>query len=1362
VKCKGCLAKIVLEDIMDKESTRYHIGLDLGTSSVGWAVVDDDFHLIKKRRKNLWGVRLFDEAKSAMERRLFRRQRRTINKRHWRLHLLKQELKSYVEREDPMFLKRLDRSSSHDDKSHLLFKGQYNDASFHREFPTIYHLRARLLDRNSCNEFVKRGVYFRFLYLVVHDMLKSRGHFNMSGSLSFSDGGIDKASIKNEIQSAIETINGDGDMLDEETILALYDDFMDKNAFNSRRQDPNHMFCKALFGYTFNIASLSEDSDDTKIALDFTDEFWEEKLEDHPSHMDIAQMLFPIYSNIQITKFIGDAPSYSIAKTRVYEKHKEDLEALKEDIRKIDVVMGTSHYHDLFIDPSEDKVSYTSYVGKSITGGKKTRIKKKTSREELIKKLVKIRDSASSSMTDDAILTHLDDENYLEKPSSPVNRLIPNQFHVDELRKILKNFSDVSTRTNVSDAAGISNRIMSLMTFKVPYYAGPLSDKNNSNEDKNQWLVKKDGFDDVTVTPYNFDDVIDHEATNEAFIKRMLRGGTYLYNEPCLQQETITYQSYIFHNTLNKLTVNSTPISMEMKGVLLSLLKKGRKLTKKAIISTLGLDSDSEISGFSNDESKPLNVSMSAWIRFSRIFPDHKDNPFYQRFFDHVVNQVALFDIDALEARETRVVSILKNHPNITANNEQIAQLARLRSKKWGNLSEKFLLDIRMVDKNGVVGSVLELMENSSMNLMEILYAHPDNLAAIDRINGETPDLSDPTKLHDYLKLKYISPQARRSIIQANRIVDEIVRIMDGVIPTSITLEFTRERQDKPKETNSRFYQIKQAYKNMQSDSMIEPQAEHKLVSLEETKKEDRLKAKRVYLYFLQLGKDMYTGEPINFEELDTRYDIDHIFPQSRIKDDSLDNMVLVSNTMNMEKGNTYPLSETIQTKMNDFWQYLRHNKLISPKKLDRLTRKTPLSEDELNDFVNRQKTTLDWINLETADIFKKKFNRQDDPSFVIYSKSRHVSDYRNNISAYKVRELNNLHHAHDAYLNVVVGRTLKTCLSVYDKNRQTKSHNIDRILEYKLESLKPYIIGTSEKKGILDYHDVLVTKKTEIKNTGGYWDQQIVAPSEKGSASLLPIKNDMDVNLYGGYRKASTAFFTVVRKANGTKEIIPIKTVECNAFYNGIHLDQNKLEQHVKSEYGSTVICPVIPVNTKVLLEQVPLRIAGKTNNNIIYHNVTELILSPSHRKYLRLLLKSSQKMKQLRAGQEFSLPKEITSDNNVELYGIIHESVTKDRNKNTRLFSKNIHNQILREQPSTSELFSTMSIEDQMDTLVTIVTRLLKANTSNQGKLFGKSYIDFTKNCKIKYDFSIIKESVTGFYTKRVDIHNVSDSSH
>ena len=62
------------------------------------------------------------------------------------------------------------------------------------------------------------------------------------------------------------------------------------------------------------------------------------------------------------------------------------------------------------------------------------------------------------------------------------------------------------------------------------------------------------------------------------------------------------------------------------------------------------------------------------------------------------------------------------------------------------------------------------------------------------------------------------------------------------------------------------------------------------------------------------MGRCMYSGEEIDIDELmqkNSKWDIDHIYPQSKIKDDSLDNMVLAKKVINNSKQNKFCLLYT-------------------------------------------------------------------------------------------------------------------------------------------------------------------------------------------------------------------------------------------------------------------------------------------------------------------------------------------------------------------------------------------------------------------------------------------------------------------
>ena len=53
----------------------------------------------------------------------------------------------------------------------------YTDKDYHKEFPTIYHLRKWLMETTEAPD-------IRLVYLAFHHMMKHRGHFLLSGDIS--------------------------------------------------------------------------------------------------------------------------------------------------------------------------------------------------------------------------------------------------------------------------------------------------------------------------------------------------------------------------------------------------------------------------------------------------------------------------------------------------------------------------------------------------------------------------------------------------------------------------------------------------------------------------------------------------------------------------------------------------------------------------------------------------------------------------------------------------------------------------------------------------------------------------------------------------------------------------------------------------------------------------------------------------------------------------------------------------------------------------------------------------------------------------------------------------------------------------
>lgn len=97
---KQNLNNAVSENEIAKKQPSYGISLDMGTNSIGWAVVwdsgDKADQIVVRKGKRLYGARLFDAAEDSQKYRSARSARRTLGKKIWRLNLLKGVLKDYV------------------------------------------------------------------------------------------------------------------------------------------------------------------------------------------------------------------------------------------------------------------------------------------------------------------------------------------------------------------------------------------------------------------------------------------------------------------------------------------------------------------------------------------------------------------------------------------------------------------------------------------------------------------------------------------------------------------------------------------------------------------------------------------------------------------------------------------------------------------------------------------------------------------------------------------------------------------------------------------------------------------------------------------------------------------------------------------------------------------------------------------------------------------------------------------------------------------------------------------------------------------------------------------------------------------
>ncbi|GAA0057638.1 hypothetical protein ScKU62_01460 [Streptococcus canis] len=180
---------------------KYSIGLDIGTNSVGWAVITDDYKVPSKKfkvlgntnrkpiKKNLMGALLFDSGETAEATRLKRTARRRYTRRKNRIRYLQEIFANEMAKLDDSFFQRLEESflveEDKKNERHPIFGNLADEVAYHRNYPTIYHLRKKLADSPEKAD-------LRLIYLALAHIIKFRGHFLIEGKLNAENSDVAK------------------------------------------------------------------------------------------------------------------------------------------------------------------------------------------------------------------------------------------------------------------------------------------------------------------------------------------------------------------------------------------------------------------------------------------------------------------------------------------------------------------------------------------------------------------------------------------------------------------------------------------------------------------------------------------------------------------------------------------------------------------------------------------------------------------------------------------------------------------------------------------------------------------------------------------------------------------------------------------------------------------------------------------------------------------------------------------------------------------------------------------------------------------------------------------------------------------
>ena len=1235
------------------KNEKYFVGLDIGTDSVGYAVTGEDYSLCKFKGEPMWGVTLFDEAQLAVERRGFRAARRRLDRRQHRVYLIQELFAKEIAKVDEGFYKRIKESYLYpreEGQKVRLFGSWEAQKSYMQKYPTVHHLIKELMESNE--EHDVRLVYIACAWLVAH-----RGHFLSEVDKQSVDKVTDFCSVYQKMADIIKHDEYALPWKKDLDLAAVEKALKARLGINKKSK----LLAEALFGgkapkqisetceYNYELvvkllcggrcalkdvfgkeeyAELEEKS----VALNMDDEQLAAIMQSvDESDAELIAVLKSVYDWSVLVDILKGRQSISEAKVVAYEQHAKDLKQLKRFVEKY----IPQKYSELFRSESNSK-NYVSYIGKNITANSKTSVKKAASREELCKYILALFKSVTPDSGDAnsfaEMMARLEVNDFLPKQVDGDNRVIPYQLYWYELNRILENAKAYLPFLGEEDEEKITvaDKILSVFEFRVPYYVGPLKENPERDRRRNCWMVRKA---EGRIYPWNFDATVDLDRSENEFIARMTNSCSYLPGEDVLPKNSLIYSAFEVLNEINNIKINGNDLPVGVKqsiynNVFMLRARVTPKHIKDYLISNNYIGNDAVISG--------IDVTVKSSLK-----------PFIQ--FKNLVSKGLLTysEVEEIIKRATysedraRFTGWLRNNYKELPESE-IRYISGLSFKGFGRLSRKLLCGIEgAVDtQTGELMTVIRTMWETNKNLMQII--HSDQFDFKRQIEESVKEYygANSKSLTDRLDEMYVSNAVKRPIIRTLDILKDVVKVQ-GCAPQRIFVEMARGTTEdlKGRRSSSRLQQIQELYKNVRDDEvrMLSKQLEDLGDSAH-----NKLQSDKLFLYFLQLGKCLYTGRSMDISSVmsgDGTYNIEHIYPRSLVKDDSvINNKILVDSKANGEKSDSYPINSDVQNKMRNTWKYLNEKKLISDEKYERLIRTTHFTEEEKYEFINRQLVETRQSTKVVATLLGELYPNTE----IVYVKAGLVSDFRHEFDIPKSRAVNDLHHAKDAYLNIVVGNVWHSRFS-----RQFWRADKEYSIKTEIVFTRPVICnGKTVWRGAEDKVRVVNTVRKNTAHVtkyafcreGGFFDQMPV----RAASNLVPIKKDRPTEIYGGYNKSTAKFFVLVKYRVAKKQDIMVMPVEL------LYADRVLSDELFANEYAMRTVSEIvnkpvesvefllnkriIKVNTVLSLDGFRVCITGKSGGGrqIGVLNINSFKTAPDTEKYIKRLESFAQKRKQ------------------------------------------------------------------------------------------------------------------------------------
>lgn len=1220
----------------------YAIALDIGNGSVGWVALTPDYRLVRAKGRELIGVRLFDPANTAENRRMFRTARRRYSRRRWRLGFLNAMFDASLAQVDPGFLSRRKYSWVHpEDKANaehwgagVLFDGREQDIQFYRDYPTIYHLRKALMEDDAQHD-------IREVYLAIHHIVKYRGNFLREGQLDATN--LFDADELCELIGKIVNLGNADTELNQEIIAdarGLNDALTSTKGSKSSRVDEAleiievnselaaearkivKAILKGLEGNKLDLATIFSKKDleseqKKALSLDFTSANYDADSAEvinsgllEEEEIALLAQLQRQYSAIALKQLLGDSISLSESMCAKYEKHRKNWSIIKKHLRDKD-------------NASDVNTNYGYLAGwiYDSEGQRKPRSSgdNRMKADKYFKHLIE--DSSLENDIKQSLLHDIEEGQLFPVQRSSDNGVIPYQLHLNELKRIIakqSKYYPFLAETFEKEGRQV-NKIEGLLTFRVPYYVGPLVSReqceHNGDNAENHWMKRSE---DGVITPWNFDEKVNKDESARKFIDRLVSTDIYLLGEATLPKKSLLYQEYEVLNELNNVRLsvrtgrhwqdkNRMRLGLNEKELIIEKLFKTRMMVSKKKVEELlkkTYGRDYEVFGLA-DNNKFLS-SLSSYNRMCKVFGDRQFVDSHMDLMEKIIELQTVFEDKKTLRHQLEMLD------GLTA--EQCDQLSQTHYTGWGKFSRKLLTEKKGSCKIGddfapQAHSIIEVLRETDRNFMEIIR---DEIYGFDKwIEEYNSGENNSQTLMEVIDSLRISPKVKRGIVQSIRVIDDISKAV-GSKPKRIFLEMADDVEARER-TTSRLTRLKNLYKNAKLGREFKEIYESLNGQTDSALQDDRL-----FLYYIQLGKDMYSGEELNIAELSTLYDIDHIIPQAVTQNDSLDNRVLVKRAANARKSDSFQYLPELVDKRKDFWQQLLDAQLISRVKYERLVRQDDFHAKEKERFVARSLVETRQIMKNVATIMRNQYG---DSAAVIGLSSSQTKEMRRYLGfAQKNRDINDYHHAQDALCIGAVGQFVVNkgffedgivsgdALNSYNRYLQDYLRSYrERLAQEGMKRGNPFgfIVGSmcsqnedmhvDPKTGaivwsendadylrkVMNYRKIIVTQKVGDEYGPLYDETRYGKGDAKGAKGIPFDKHKKNAELYGGFSSEKNAY-SVLIEAKKKVRLVNIAMRDIAALGNKPNDDAlREVLSRKKPEYA----------NARILLRHVPFK---------------------------------------------------------------------------------------------------------------------------------------------------------------------------